>query len=433
MLSPFLGSSIYLAFGINRVARRGARVRWAPKQTASVARGSGDILRERGAPDALVALAHAGERITGQALTEGNHVTLLEGGDAAFPAMIAAIDGAQQSVFMSSYIFAMDKKTGEAFVVALAAAHGRGVQVRVLVDGIGGGYVLSRAVNQLRRHGVPTAQFMHSWQLWQMPFVNLRNHKKLLIVDHAVGFAGGINISDETVQVAGVVRERDVHVRLAGPIVAHLMASFARDWHFTTKEALDDVQWWQGADAQGGVAMRGITSGPDENVGRIEEVWASAIEQARHRVRILTPYFLPEDRMLDLLRRAALRGVQVEIIVPERTNHFYVDWAFRAHLETMPLDLIACHLTREPFDHSKLMSVDGEWCAFGSPNWDARSLRLNFEFLVECYDGSMTGQVDALMDAKMVGAQRLTKDMLAERTWLVRLRDACARLFLPYI
>ncbi len=428
-LSPLVGFSIYLAFGINRTGRRASAM-----DVGLAGEGTADDSAALGAthPKNIVTLSRFGGALTGLPLTLGNALTPLRNGTNAYPAMIAAIDGAEHSVALASYIFRNDS-AGGMFIDALIRAKQRGVAVRVLVDGIGSGYFFHPAVRRLREAGISAELFLHEWLPWKMTFINLRNHKKLLVVDGTVGFTGGMNISDANVAGDKPIEVRDVQAQLEGPIVRHLMLTFARDWEFTTGEALEDAVWWPEHAEVGPVAMRGITSGPDESVGRIEAVWSTAIEEAEERVRILTPYFLPEDRLLEVLRRAALRGVRIELIVPEHTNHFYVNWAVRAHLEAVPLEMIDCYLTPEPFDHSKLMTVDGHWAALGSANWDARSMRLNFEFLVECYDQGATEAIDALIDRKLIGAVQLTRGALERRSVFGKLCDASARLFLPYL
>ena len=427
-LSPFLGSLIYLAFGINRVSRRASRLR----EPASRARAEIAHPIEVDLPANLLALARSGGTLVRHPLVDGNGYRCFEDGDTAFPEMLDAIRAAEHSIGVCFYIFD-DDRIGRTFVRELAAAHERGVAVRVLIDGVGGGYFHSGVYNALRAAGVPTAMFLHSWMIWRMPFLNLRNHKKLLLIDGRTGFTGGMNISDRHVGHGNPPDTRDVMFRLDGPVVAQMVDSFASDWDFATKEEVVGAAWWPEPVAEGQAPMRVIAAGPDESVAIIEEHWASAIEQAERRVRILTPYFLPEDRMLDVLTRAALRGVAVEIALPSRSNHFYTDWAARAHLSGFPLRRIDVLLTPAPFDHSKLMTVDGAWCSFGSPNWDARSMRLNFELMVECYDRKLTGEIDALIDAKVFGATRLTRADLATRPTLVKLRDASARLLLPYL
>ncbi len=438
-LSPVIGSLIYLVFGVNRISRRAAQIglmvpdgnpgeMHAAREVLAENLASGDILQSTG----IISIAEAGDAITGLPLMPGNDVTFYRNGDEAYPEMLRAIGEAKNSIALASYIFANDR-AGRQFTNALIKAHRRGVAVRVLVDGIGGGYFRSPVVHILRGGGVRVEQFLHEWAPWAMTFINLRNHKKLLIVDGRIGFTGGMNISDKNVGGAWMPRVQDVQVRLKGPVVRQLMLNFAWDWDFTAEEELLGNIWWPVLDQSADIAMRGIASGPDDSMGHIEAVFATAVEQAIRRIRIVTPYFLPEAPLFEVLQRAALRGVEVDIVVPQKTNHSYFNWAIKAHLATFDLDGIDCYLSPEPFDHSKLMSVDGHWCAFGSANWDARSMRLNFEFIVECYGRRAAGMVDDLIESKISKAKKLTAKDLACRSGFVKLRDAGARLFLPYL
>lgn len=432
-LSPFVGSSIYIAFGVNRVVRRvrrtGLDLKLSPPRTDMNAR----IFLPKDCPDNIASIATAADSISGLPLTDGNSMEFLCQGDAAYPQMLDAIDKAQHSVAMASYIFSNDIIGGK-FARTLVKAQARGVDVRVLVDGVGSGYFRSPIVKQLNEGGVSARRFLHKWVPWAMTFINLRNHKKLLIIDGKIGFTGGMNIADENLtdgELSPAVQ--DIHARLEGPIVAQLLQTFERDWVFTTRKPLTGDNWWPEIEHKGNIAMRGIVSGPDDSVGKIESLFATAVEQAQHRVRIVTPYFLPEDRLFEVIRRAAMRGVIVEIMVPEKTNHFYFDWAIAAHLATFSLDGIDCYLMEGAFDHSKLMSVDGHWCSIGSANWDARSMRLNFEFQVECYDQQATASIDSLIDQKRAKGRLLDQENFKQRPMVMQLRDAAARLFLPYL
>lgn len=430
-LSPFFGAVIYLAFGINRVARRASRINRGPKPDMDVPEqlrfDTGEL------SDGIQILANVGSRVSGIPLTQGNSVTMLRGGDEAYPEMLAAIAKAQRSIALTTYIFRLDD-VGITFVDALIAAQQRGVQVRVLIDGIGSGYFVSPVVRQLRNSGVSVRRFMHDWRPWRMPFVNLRNHKKLIIVDGTTGFAGGLNLGIEYSRVRFHKQSvDDVHFRLDGPIVGQLMASFAEDWHFTTGEALDGDAWWPVPERKGSAIARGISSGPDEDFGSIETILAAALSRARHHIKIVTPYFLPDERLKFAITLATLRGVRIELIIPDRSDHIVMDWAMRAHLSFFPMEGMQCFKTSEPFDHSKLVTVDGYWCAVGSANWDVRSLRLNFEFLVECYDKTTVAAIDGLIAEKILAASPLTFDQLAARRLIVKLRDASARLLLPYL
>jgi cardiolipin synthase len=436
-LAPFVGSAIYGLFGINRVSRRGARLgrkrhTWevsAPSLTFDPDSADVDDV-ERSAMRALTTL---GRSVTNRPLLRGNSIEPLVNGDQAYPAMVEAIDGATQTVALCSYIFRPDA-AGRRFVDALAAACGRGVDVRVLVDGIGAGYLWSPLLTKLEAAGVPAARFLHSFVPWRMPYVNMRTHRKVLVVDGRTGFTGGMNIARANLQSSSPRRPiNDIHFRVTGPVVSQLMAAFAEDWHFTTGEELSDPGWFPDPVESGHTAARAIPSGPDEDLEKLLWVLAGAIERAQHRVRIVTPYFLPDQRLIASLALAAMRGVAVDIVLPARSNHFFMDWAAFAQHEQLLRPGCRIHLSPRPFDHSKLMTVDGRWALIGSANWDARSLRLNFEHNVECYDNALAAQLDGLIDAKIADAASLSLEAVTGRNPLRKLRDGFTRLLTPYL
>ena len=427
-LSPLLGGFLYYVFGINRVTRRALRFEKIENENGKT---ESSVSPDVSAP--IAALARIGERVTGAALAAGNDVAVLHGGREAYPAMLEAIRGAQRNVALASYIF-RDDETGRAFGDALIEAHGRGVAVRVLLDSIGSGYIYSGILRRLRQGGVPAARFLHTWVPWRMPFLNMRNHKKLLIADGAVGFAGGLNIGAENTAKRGQKSfVDDVHVRVEGPAVRQLMDTFAQDWAFTTGEDLDAAIWWPALTAKGPVCARGIRSGPDADLYKIEAILGAALEQARRRVRIVTPYFLPDTRLLFAIAQARLRGIAVDIVIPARSDYFFLDWAMRAHLRFFQGAPETIWFSPPPFDHAKLMTVDGEWCLIGSSNWDTRSFRLNFEFDLECYDRALTADIDARIDEKIAQSETLDREKLMGAPRWMQLRDAAVRLMLPYL
>ena len=275
---------------------------------------------------------------------------------------------------------------------------------------------------------------MHSTLPWRMPFLNLRSHKKILGVDGRIAFAGGLNIGGEN-----VIRDHprhpviDTHFRFEGPVVAQLLDVFANDWAFTTGEHLAGDRWFPELHAMspGDCIARVVTSGPDQDLEKIEFMILEALACARSAVRIMTPYFLPDDRLITGLALAAFRGVTVDVVLPENSNHPTVDWGSRAHIE--PLLAAGCRVWTHPapFDHSKLMTVDGIWSLIGSSNWDVRSFRLNFELDLEVYDPVVAQQVDALISAQQ--GRRVSAAQLNARSLPVRIRDGAARLMLPYL
>jgi cardiolipin synthase len=425
-LSPVVGSVLYLLLGINRVRRR-ARGLLPSARGAPVVAPAPDSLRD----DHLAPLEVAAHRISGRAITVGNSIALLQNGDAAYPEMIASIDAAQVSVALSSYIFSADA-AGNRFIAALAHAQERGVEVRVLIDGYGGGYFWSGAYRKLRHRGVPVARFLHSALPWRMPFLNLRTHRKILVADGRIAFTGGLNIAAQNL-ISGNPRHPvlDTHFRFAGPIVAQLADAFAEQWGFATGETLTGASWFPSLEPAGDSAARAVTSGPDQDLEKIELLVLEGIGCARSSIKIMTPYFLPDDRVITALALAALRGVEVDIVLPEHSNHPTVDWATRANID--PLLITGCRVWTHsaPFDHSKLMTVDGLWCFVGSANWDTRSFTLNFEINVEVYHSATVEQVTSKITAHQMDL--ISAADLGKRPLAIQMRDRAARLMLPYL
>lgn len=424
-LSPVIGSLLYALLGINRVRRR-AR---ALSDPGNPLRQPPPVGGDR--DDHLAPLEFAGRRITQRCVAGGNDIRILVNGDAAYPQMLAAIHASKSSVVLSSYIFRADR-AGNPFIDALTAAVRRGVEVRVLIDGYGGGYLWSRTYRDLRRAGVPVARFLHSTMPWRMPFLNLRSHRKILIVDGELAFTGGLNIGAENlVNTHPRYPVLDTHFRVTGPVVSQLCDAFAELWAFTTGEVLAGGRWCPVLQPAGDSIARAVTSGPDQDLEKIEFLVLSAVACAQFSIQIMTPYFLPDDRIITALSLAAIRGITIDIVLPENSNHPSVDWSTRAHIE--PLLIAGCRIWTHslPFDHSKLLTVDSTWCFIGSANWDMRSFRLNFEINLEVYHSDLVDQISNIIRANQKA--RLTLQDLERRSWPVRLRDSAARLMLPYL
>lgn len=420
-LAPILGSVLYLLLGINRVRRRAISLRRPrpPKHARNLAHAR---------TDHLAALEHAGQRITGRPAEDGNAIQILRNGDNTYPQMLAAIDAATRSIALSSYIFRADA-AGNPFIDALTRAKERGVEVRVLIDGYGGGYFTSATYHRLREAGVPAARFLHSTLPWRMPFLNLRSHKKILGIDGRTVFTGGLNIGAENLTNTHPRHPVfDTHFRFEGPIVGQLIDVFAADWLFATKETLSGDAWFPALEPVGDSTARVVTSGPDSDLEKIEFVVLAALSCARKSIKIMTPYFLPDERIITALSLAAYRGVEVDLVLPEHSNHPTVDWGSRVQMS--PLLKAGCRVWTypAPFNHSKLMTIDDLWALVGSANWDIRSFRLNFELDLEVYHSGVVQEVDALITAHQ-------KARLAEETGslALRLRDSAARLLVPYL
>ncbi len=347
--------------------------------------------------------------------------------------MLNAINGAQRSISLASYIFDNDR-VGQMFAEALTKAHDRGVTVRVLIDDIGSHYTRPTIVKVLRAASVRTETFMHSLMPGYVAYFNLRSHRKIMVVDGQLGFTGGMNIREASwlsMNPEGLTQ--DIHFRLTGPVVAQLQEVFAEDWAFTTQEVLAGELWYPPLKAAGEMLARGIRYGPDEDLGLMRMGLIGALGVAQHEVTIVTPYFIPDDALIAALNVAAMRGVNVNIILPVKGNLRNVQWAMQATLWQILEKGCRVWLTPEPFDHSKLMVIDGIWSLIGSGNWDARSLRLNFEFNVEVYHRGLAKQIGQLAEAKRIQAKEITLTDVDSRRLPERLRDGVARLMSPYL
>ncbi|MFM1904609.1 MAG: hypothetical protein RLZZ440_2509 [Planctomycetota bacterium] len=438
-LSPVFGAVAYFLLGVNRIRSRASQLRAGIARTALETRtavpDTGRLQAALGPDQApLRALATLVGRVTSRPLLDGNAIEPLDGGDEAYPAMLAAIDAADRSIAIASYIFDNDP-TGRTFADALGRAAARGVAVRVLIDGIGSSYSFPSITGLLAARGVRTERFLPTSVPIYFPYANLRNHRKIMVVDGRVGFTGGLNIRDGC-WLAHKPRHpvRDLHFRLQGPIVAHLLEVFTEDWAFAAEETLAGPAWQPDLTPAGASLARGIRFGPDDpDIGRIKLVLAAAVAAAQRSVRVMTPYFLPDDAVCQALDVAAMRGVQVDLVLPEQNNLALVGWASTAMLWQVLGRGCNVWLSPPPFDHTKLMVVDGSWAMFGSGNWDDRSMRLNFEFNVETYDRDLAARLDRRIADVVARSRRQTLAEVDGRSLPVRLRDGIARLFSPYL
>ncbi len=438
-LAPFLGPIAYFILGVNRIQRKAVALRIGaglPPAVEPTMQDEDYRIRDElidSSPN-LTGLAALGKSVTGKHLLPGNAVKLLINGDEAYPAMLKAIENARMSVSLLSYIFDSDR-AGEKFLEALIAAHARGVEVRVLIDHVGSRYSKANMVDRLRSEGLSAAAFLVTRTPKLIKYANLRNHRKILVTDGRIGFTGGTNIREgHWLALNPAEPVQCVHFRLDGPVVAHLQEAFAIDWAFASGEALHRRDTWFPEIARAGfVAARGIRHGPDEDFEQMTQVILGALATARKSVRVVSPYFLPDTSIIQALNVTAIRGVAVDILIPAKNNISFVQWATVAQLNQLLEKGCRVHFSTPPFDHTKLMVIDGVWSLIGSTNWDSRSLRLNFEFNVECYDTELAQQLEILIDEKIAAGEPVTIEQIEARRFPVKIRDGLARLASPYL
>ncbi|NMG39413.1 cardiolipin synthase [Chelativorans sp. ZYF759] len=436
LLSPFVGAGLYLVAGINRIRR----VSIGNKRFRAESRHH-RALHGAGASTGLIppearfqSMKKLGDRVAPFPLIGGNQIEPLVGGDAAYPAMLEAIRSARRHIALSSYIFDNDGM-GRQFADALVAARQRGVEVRVLIDAVGARYSRPPIIGALREGGVSAELFLGALLGLRLPYANLRNHRKIMVVDGETSFTGGMNIrAGFHSDFAGAAVGRDMHFRVRGPVVDQLLAVFADDWSFTTGETLEGEAWMGGtARPVGKSAARCIVSGPDSYLAATHTMVMGAISVARHRIAICSPYFLPDQQLIGAIGVAARRGVEVDIVIPAANNLRLVDFAMTAQLDQVVAAGCRVWRTRGTFDHAKLMTVDGNWALLGSSNLDPRSLRLNFELDMEVFDADLVAGLDAHISARMGDAWQETLETLGARPFWKRLRNRVVWLASPYL
>ena len=434
MALPGLGALLYWLLGVNRIRARarelqeqGQGMHWLhvdqPPQPDDIAHFPTSLTAK--------ALINLSNFVTRRPLRYGNRITVLYNGEQAFPAMLEAINQAQQCVFLSSYIFKADK-IGHQFAAALIAAAQRGVDVRVLIDAYGELYSFRKIRQLFRNTAVQSASFL-PLTLQQSFYFNLRNHRKLLVIDSTCCFTGGMNIRKKHLideQASNCVI--DIHFKLEGPILSQLRDAFMEDWHFATNEKRKQKEWPPIA-AVGEACCRGISAGPNEQHEKLNWIFIGALSCAKHHIRIMTPYFIPTRAQLAAINAASLRGVKVEILLPEKNNLPYVAWASNAYLFELLELKTHIYYQPPPFVHSKLLLIDNDYALVGSANLDPRSLRLNFEFNVEIYDKDTVTELTSHFDTCREAAREITLEEVDRRSMPLRLRDSFCKLFSPYL
>lgn len=381
-------------------------------------------------PRVLAGIEHISTALSRYPICGGNSVEILHNGEETYPAMWEAIDGARKCVYLATYIFESNA-TGERFADTLARARGRGVEVRVLLDGYGELYSWPPAGRLLERRGVRVERFLPPLrpQMWHF---NLRNHRKILTVDGAIGFVGGINLGDRhlALRTENPARVVDMHFRIAGTVVSQIERVFAEDWEFASGEHLEPSP---PAAPVGETLCHALPDGPNQDLDRLAMLLIGAAGSARRQLTIMTPYFLPSREFVAALQTAALRGVEVEVFLPGKNNLPYVHWATRNLLWELLERGVRVYEQPPPFVHTKYLTLDGHYSLIGSFNIDPRSLRLNFELGVEVYGTELAAALDTHTDAVRSTSRQVTLEEVDGRSLPVRLRDGICWLFSPYL
>ncbi len=399
---PFLGAAIYAAYGVDRISAKAALRETAASafRTHRAAHGPAPAASRNLLTDPW---AQSLERALNTVLpdlpsVEGNRIQVFVTGDEAYPPMRAAMAAAQHHIHLQTFILANDSIGRDWMDLLVQKAH-EGVQVRVLYDRFGSTpAVLTGFIHRYRR-AAPRLRIA-GWSLanpWRRQVqVNLRNHRKILVVDGRVAFTGGMNVTEINVTRPGRPADRDFHFEVHGPIVRELQFSFLDDWHFMTGEPAESLlapEYFPELPPCGSARVRLVPGAPTGDGETLPDILFTLLTMARRQILLVSPYFVPTLDILRALRSAALRGLDVRLLVPKENNHVYAGWAGRAYYGTL-LQAGARIVERHPpFLHAKALIIDDTVALVGTANVDSRSLRLNYETNLLVMDRDFLGQL----------------------------------------
>lgn len=430
-LLPYIGFVIYHLLGPQKIHRQ--RLRRARSRLEGDALGR-DVYSAADSPDARE-LATLAKSATGLAPSTARDVRLLVDGAAKYDALIADIDRAQQHVHLEYYIFTPDR-SGTQVRDALTACANRGVRVRLLLDALGSGACSRAFLAPLEHAGAEVAWFhpSHFWRFWWRPWLNLRTHRKIVVIDNRIAYTGGINITDDENERLRDDAYRDLHLRIEGNAVRTLQLVFAEDWVYVTgrRDFISDIARTMPEASPGAISAQVLTSGPDSSWEAIHRLHVGLIHAARHRVWLVTPYFVPGEAAMMALTSAALGDLDVRLMVPKMSDSQLVTLAARSYYD----DLLAAGVKIYEYGprmlHTKALLVDDASVIIGSANFDHRSFRLNFEVSVLFQDRGLGEQVATLIEGEFTSAPRVRADR-QRPLFSTRLPEALARLLSPLL
>jgi cardiolipin synthase len=435
VLMPLLGALLFWVFGYTHVSRPLRRVQRQrttfrarhPPQTQEAARGE-----EKPTPT-WCDLGEIACKVSAFPVSAGNAVTLYHDTGLAFDAILAAVAHARHHVHLEFYILRNDATT-ERLIALLADRARAGVEVRLLYDAMGCVNLKGRILRPLEQAGGRATAFLPLNPLRSRIQVNLRNHRKVVVIDGRIAFTGGMNVGDEYL---GRCPEfgywRDSFLRLEGPAVAGLQRIFTEDWDFAAGEALNDDAYFPELEEVGDTVVQVVESGPDQEVKTIREVYFAAILSARDRLWVASPYFVPDSGLLDALRLARYRGVDVRLLTVLRPDHRLAWYAARYYYPALLEAGVEIHRYKRGMMHAKLMLADGQWAMVGSANLDNRSLHLSFEAGCVLHSPPLVAELEVQFRQDVMDSVRLDADAFAARSFTERLTENACRLLSPLL
>ena len=367
-----------------------------------------------------------------QPFTEGNRCTLLQDGEATFDALIKAMENATSYILLEFYIVRSDK-IGQRIKTILEHKLSEGVQVWFLYDEVGSVGLPRAYLKELAQAGARVASFGDGNIRRRRFQINFRNHRKLLICDGKIGFVGGINLGDE--YLGSVIDQepwRDTHCRIEGPAVTGLQLAWVEDWNWASDE-FPELDWAPQDNIPGAEKVLVLPTGPADTWETCTLFFLNCINNAQSRIWIASPYFVPDFQIVNALQLAALRGVDVRIIIPEKSDSHLVRMAAYSYLVQASRAGIGIYRYQPGFMHQKVVLVDNHYAAVGTANLDNRSMRLNFEIIAINTSESFVSRVDAMLTEDLSHCRKMTEQDYQGRSILFRLTCRAVRLLAPLL
>jgi cardiolipin synthase A/B len=428
---PGLGVAFYFVFGPRRIVRSSRR-RLRARAQLGTALDRARAAAHPAPPEHALRLAKLGAAADGIPLSSCSRVDLLVDGARTYDALCAAIAAARHHVHLEYYIFVPDA-VGERIMAALEERARAGVQVRLLVDAFGSALLRRRHRARLRAAGVEVARFHRLRFSTIKPLVNFRTHRKIVVVDGVVGFTGGINVSAVHDERLGPRAFRDTHLRLEGLAVRWLQIIFLEDWEYATGRSPTAGVYFPEVGERGARAVQIVASGPDSEQEAIKKMYFAAITGAAQRVLVRTPYLVPDEAMLTALTTAALRGVDVRILVPLASDSRLVTAAGRSYFEELLRAGVRVYEYLPRMLHAKTLVVDDGFAAVGTANFDNRSFRLNFEVSAVVHGPELAAELGQLFATDLEEAREVRLGDARRSGFGRRLGEAAARLLSPLL
>lgn len=433
---PILGGVLFIVFGINRVERR-RRARLRSDREAERLIGSPWNQHTGVVPvvscEPCDRVANVVENVCDFVPTSGNSVEIMADTNRTLGRIHQAILNAEHSIHLEYYIWQPDK-TGRQLRDLLIQRANHGIEVRFLYDSLGSMWLKKRFFQPMREAGIEVSPFSPGESFRDQWSLNLRSHRKIVVVDGKVGFTGGMNIGDEYLGKIKTVGDwRDTHVRLEGPSVLQLQQVFVEDWFYATKNDLTDEKYYPAPDSSGTQRVQLASGGPLSEPRPFHAVFFTAIAEARDEILLTTSYFIPTEPLAMALEAAALRGVRVRLLVPGRTTHFFplTILAGRSFYETLLASGCEIYEYDEGMLHAKTLVIDRRWSMVGTPNFDARSVQLNFEVAATFFDTDEASVLAQQFEDDLAKASPITTETREQQKTWQRIVENGLRLFAP--